>query len=160
MLRSADEIRHSETAMWVRVLRVKPTTVKAVHADGRTQWLRPTDVWGYRTNTGSVYRLFGRMSYQLVQADDVQLYLDRVPDGRLVRDHYYFSLTPDGDLWYLNRKNIRLVFRNNPCLLHRMRKVRVGPLLQTDEQGAYELINAWRECRGEPLTSQEKYQPD
>ncbi|GAA4455659.1 hypothetical protein GCM10023189_23730 [Nibrella saemangeumensis] len=154
LLGSANELPSAEKAVWVKSIRVNARTIRIVGNDGTTQEVSPVNVWGYRTAGGATYRLYGNRSYELVRTGDIQLYLDRVPDGRVVKDKYYFSLTPDGDLWHLNKKNIRLVFRNNPCVLHRMKEVRTGNLLQTNAQGADNLINAWRECQNGQLTSQ------
>ena len=132
---------------WVRSVQIRSSSyqLRVVTAQHETQWLSPSEVWGYRQANGQIFRLYQGAFYQVVKQGDLCVYVVE-EFGDISRSNYYFSLTPDGDIWYLNRKNLIMAFDQYPCMRQFISQTRPSDWLKKRE-GTYGLAEAYQDCR-------------
>ncbi|MEZ0612437.1 hypothetical protein ACAW74_28270 [Fibrella sp. WM1] len=133
---------------WVKSVWTKSRGRQIVFVDGagNRQRLSSRSVWGYRTNQGETYRFYREDTYEVMQQGPLSIYRteDWVGDSR--REDYHFSLTPDSEIHYLDKRTCRRVFRGDSCMLMLLRQMRNGQLSDTDAHGSYGLVNAYQFC--------------
>lgn len=148
VLRTASETTRQLGDSWLKTYKVKPRLHQVLlRAHNGSQTVLPADsVWGFRTEKGEVYRLYESSLYQVVQQSDCQVYLHQEWSSDSSHDFYYFSLTPNGPLYELDRKTCRWVFRQDECMLNLLSQMRTSQLLQIDSHGTFGLTNAYQYC--------------
>lgn len=148
LLHSANEMPNPVGANWVRDVWEKPRLhqVMVVDQAGHKQAVAASSIWGYRTNHNELYRLYRDTFYEVLQRGPLSVYqLDEwVGDSRWTS--YYFSLTPNGDIYDLDRRTIKSVFRDDECMQRLVSQMRERHLLRTDSRGSYGLASAYSFC--------------
>ena len=95
------------------------TQVKVKH-HGTTYTLDKSDIYGYKSTTGKVFRFVGNESYKILNPDeDLLLYLHTTPVSvtvdplKRVEEHYYFSKDAASSPVDLTIGNLKKVFSEN-----------------------------------------------
>ncbi len=148
VLRSSTDLTTTPDDTWVKTIREKPRARQVVLVDerGRRRHLPADSVWGYRTNRGDTFRLYGHDTYELVQRGPLLMYRTEEWIGDSQWENYYFSLNPDSAIHAVDKRTCRRVFANDGCMLQLISQMRNGQLLSTDAHGSYGLVNAYQYC--------------
>ena len=144
---------------WVRTIVPKPQQGEAVVVGHHYRKHVPIEsVWGYRTRSGETYRFFQKAAYQVMQRSPLMIYqLDEwVGDSHWLS--YHLSLTPDSDLYDLNKRACQLLFRNDECMVQLIREMSNRMLTDTDARGSYGVANAYEYCQHQAATSGQSQQ--
>ena len=134
-------------AAWVRsvAIRQSPYQMRVVTSKKKPEWISPSAVWGYRQANGQLFRLYQGAFYRLIRQGELCFYVvDEF--GEQAKSSYYFSLTPAGDIWYLNRKNLLMAFEPYPCMHQFIAHTRLSDWLRHQKGGTFGLVQAYREC--------------
>lgn len=133
---------------WVKSVWIKSRGRQIVFVDGagNRQRLSSHSVWGYRTNQGETYRFHKEDTYEVMQRGPLCIYrtIDWVGDSR--QEDYHFSLTLDSEIYYLDKRTCRQVFRGDSCMMMLLRQMRNGQLTDPDAHGSFGLANAYQFC--------------
>lgn len=154
--RAGIQVLHSSNgkpdSIWVRTIVPKPRQGQVVVIGRHYRKHVPIQsVWGYRTRSGETYRLFQKTAYLVMQRAPLMIYqLDEwVGDGHWLS--YHLSLTPDSDLYDLNKRTCQSVFRNDECMVQLIREMPKRMLTETDAHGSYGIANAYVYCQQQSL---------
>lgn len=148
LMHEANEIPSQDKASWVRAIWEKPRLHQVVIVDkaGHKQVVAASSVWGYRTNHNQLYRQYRDMFYEVLQRGPLSVYQIDEWAGESHWLSYYFSITPNGDIYDLDRRTAKAVFKDDACMEGLLTQMRDRHLLQQDSHGSYGLANAYSFC--------------
>lgn len=148
VLHSPDELAKPQPAVGMRTIRENAHLHQVVVKDGagHRQTLLADSVWGYRTSRHELYRLYQDEFYEVLQRGAVTIYLVEEWTGDTTWDNYYFSLTPTGTIYSLDRRTVRTVFQNDACMQRLLGQMLNRHLLRQDSHGSYGIANAYSFC--------------
>lgn len=154
LLNSANDIPNSNDTAWVRAVREKPRQhqVIVISKTGDKQALAASSIWGYRTYKNVQYRLYRDTFYEVLQRGPLTVYCLDEWAGDAHWLSFYFSLTPNGDIYSLDQRTTRAYFKDDKCMQRLLSQMRERQLLRTDGHGSYGLANAYSfcHCRDKP----------
>lgn len=154
LLDLATDIASPNQTAWVRAVRLKPRRhqVMVVDQAGDKQRLAGSSIWGYRTRRNELYRLYKDTFYEVLQRGLLTVYCLDEWAGDSHWLHFYFSLTPNGDLYDLDQRTTRAYCKDDACMQQLLSQMRERHLLRTDGRGSFGLVNAYLFCHGrEPV---------
>lgn len=86
-----------------------------IHVTHGTETVRyaKSDLFGFRACDGKDYRFVSNQEYRILEAKELYIYEQRVGNGRVVREVYYFSKGSNGTVLPLTRENLKHTFPDN-----------------------------------------------
>lgn len=126
-------------------VKMNPYQVKLVTISGKKETRPANEVWGYKDAKGHRYRLYRGVIYEVLQEKQVTIYRES-SFGEVWRNNYYYSLTPEGELFYLNRKNLGISFAGNACVQKLLEEMPSRSWLEVTGSGNYRLVDACEGC--------------
>ncbi|NID13605.1 hypothetical protein [Fibrivirga algicola] len=148
LLHSANDIASPNGTGWVHAVREKPRQhqVIVVSKPGHKQAVAASSVWGYRTRHNELYRLYQDTFYEVLQRGPLTVYCLDEWAGDAHWLSFYFSLTPNGDIYDLDQRTTKAYFKDDECMQRLLSQMRERHILRTDGHGSYGLANAYSFC--------------
>lgn len=154
LIYTSSQIRQPDTtayksirkAFWSDSLIVKTT-------DKKKQMLAPDAIWGCdyknRYYSNIYYRYYRGRFFYVREMDSLFIYSIHHSSRYSQHTHFYFSKTPDAEIFPLNKKTIRIQFSNNSCLLNKLNNLKWYQSLSDYDRKkqSYRITEVYKECK-------------